>query len=70
MRTLDDIAKEYSEQAVVNFIYNRHCSRFNPQETSLHQAIDIAWSYKTEEYEIVDDWSTVELYQDLDQYTR
>lgn len=70
MKTLESIVERYGEKNLVNFIYNRHCSRFNPNETSWEDAVETAWSYHTEEEEIVRDFETVESFGDLEQYFR
>jgi len=68
--TLQAAADRYGEQKIVQFIYNRHCSRFDPSSTSLEDAIDMAWQYHTTEDEILEDFRTVDSYGDLDQYMR
>lgn len=70
MRTIESIKEQYGEQKLINFIFNRHCSRFNPHDISLDDALEIAWQYHTTEEDIVSDFETVESYNDLDQYFR
>lgn len=68
--TLQAAAERYGEQKIVQFIYNRHCSRFDPSTTSLADAIDKAWQYHTDEDTILEDFRTVDSYGDLAQYMR
>ncbi len=70
MKTLESIAEQYGDQNLVNFIYNRHCSRFDPENTGWIFAVDVAWQYHVQESEIIEDFERVESYGDLEQYFR
>jgi hypothetical protein len=62
--------ERYGERSIVNFIWNRHCSRFNKDTASISEALDSAWSYHVEEETILEDLINVESYNDLEQYFR
>lgn len=66
----DAYVQRYGEEAIKNFIYNRHCARFDPTTSSVEDAVEKAWQYHTPLDEIVSDLETVESYSDLDQYFR
>lgn len=68
--TIKELAERYGEENLVRFIYNRHCSRFDPHDTALDDALDIAGQYHTPEEDIVTDFVIVESYGDLAQYMR
>lgn len=69
-RTIDQFAEQYGEQKIVTFIFNRHCSRFDPSTTDLEDALEKAWQYHVSEDEILEDLIRVESHGDLDQYFR
>ena len=69
-RTVESFSEQYGERNVVRFIYNRHCSRFDPETASLDDALDTAWQYHVDSDAILEDLVRVESYGDLAQYFR